>query len=537
MEKTTAVIIGGGATGVGILRDLSMRGVAAVLLEQRDLAYGASSRFHGLLHSGGRYAVKDAEAARECAVENAVLRKIGRHCVESTTGYFVRLPEDDPAYEAKWVVACQAAGIPVEPVDLAKAHQLEPHFSERAAAVYEVPDAAIDGFRLCRQNVLSAKRYGGKMMNYTEVTGIEQQNGQVTAVKIRNTLTGETGSIECDIVVNAAGSWVGQVAGLAGIKINVIPDRGTLIAFNHRFTDRIMNRLRPPANADIFVPHGSVTLLGTTSSPTERPDDFTPTTEEVLALIEEGKQLFDELPQYRLLRAYTGTRPLYCADPTAATREISRNFVILDHAKEGLDGLISIVGGKLTTYRLMAEKISDAICAKLSLQAPCRTAEEALVADITPELMQQAKQFFPAAGVELAASRLGPDLAATVQRIQANPAKKELVCECELVTLAEVETVAHDDTTFTMSDIRRRTRMGMGTCQGTYCGLRGLGMMVDNDLARGMTTENLLREFLETRWNGIRPILWGQQMREVELTRGIYGAGLNMDGAVPDETE
>ena len=109
MEKTTAVIIGGGATGVGILRDLSMRGVAAILLEQRDLAYGASSRFHGLLHSGGRYAVKDPEAARECAVENAVLRKIGRHCVESTTGYFVRLPEDDPAYEPKWVIACQAA--------------------------------------------------------------------------------------------------------------------------------------------------------------------------------------------------------------------------------------------------------------------------------------------------------------------------------------------------------------------------------------------------------------------------------------------
>ena len=211
--------------------------------------------------------------------------------------------------------------------------------------------------------------------------------------------------------------------------------------------------------------------------------------------------------------------------------------MILDHAGEGLNGFVSIVGGKLTTYRLMAEKISDAICAKLAVQAPCRTAEEELVADIAPELMQQAKKFFPAAGVELAASRLGPDLAETVQRIQANPAKKELVCECELVTLAEVETVAHDDTTFTMSDIRRRTRMGMGTCQGTYCGLRGLGMMVDNDLARGMTTENLLREFLETRWNGIRPILWGQQMREVELTRGIYGAGLNMDGAVPDETE
>ena len=132
MEKTTAVIIGGGATGVGILRDLSMRGVAAILLEQRDLAYGASSRFHGLLHSGGRYAVKDPEAARECAVENAVLRKIGRHCVESTTGYFVRLPEDDPAYEVKWVTACQAAGIPVLQVSLAEAHCLESHLTVRA---------------------------------------------------------------------------------------------------------------------------------------------------------------------------------------------------------------------------------------------------------------------------------------------------------------------------------------------------------------------------------------------------------------------
>ena len=537
MEKTTAVIIGGGATGVGILRDLSMRGVAAILLEQRDLAYGASSRFHGLLHSGGRYAVKDPEAARECAVENAVLRKIGRHCVESTTGYFVRLPEDDPAYAVKWVTACQAAGIPVEKVSLAEAHRLEPHLTDRAEAVYQIPDAAIDGFRLCRQNVLSAKQYGGRMRNYTEVIAIEQQNGQVVAVKVRNTLTGEIDTIHCDFVINAAGSWVGQVAELAGIKINVVPDRGTLIAFNHRFTDRIMNRLRPPANADIFVPHGSVTLLGTTSSPAERPDDFTPTTAEVLALIEDGKQLFEELPQYRLLRAYTGTRPLYCADPTAASREISRNFVILDHAGEGLNGFVSIVGGKLTTYRLMAEKITDVICTKLAVQAACRTAEEPMVADIDPALMQQARQFFPASGVELAASRLGPDFAETVERIKNNPLKKELVCECELVTLAEVETVAQDTTTFTMSDIRRRTRMGMGTCQGTYCGLRGLGMMVDNDLAKGTMTENLLREFLESRWNGIRPILWGHQMREVELTRGIYGAGLNIDGAVPDETE
>lgn len=537
MEKSIAVIIGGGATGVGILRDLSMRGVEAILIEQRDLAYGASSRFHGLLHSGGRYAVKDPESARECAVENSILRRIGRHCVEETEGYFVRLPEDDIAYETKWVKACEEAGIPVVKLALAEVHRLEPHLSSRAESAYRVPDAAVDGFRLCRQNVLSAKKYGGRVLTYTEVTGIEYKNNQVEGVRIRNNITGQLDMIQCEIVINAAGSWVGKVAELAGISINVIPDKGTLIAFNHRFTDRIVNRLRPPANGDIFVPHGSVTLLGTTSSPATKPDDFIPTTKEVLELIQAGKAMFEELPQFRLLRAYTGTRPLYSADPNAAGREASRNFVILDHSLEGLNGFVSIVGGKLTTYRLMAEKISDLVCSKLSINKGCRTAEEALVDDASPELMKTAKQFFPSVGVNLAASRLGPDFSNAVELIRKNPKKRELVCECELVTLAEVETVAADTTTFSMSDIRRRTRMGMGTCQGTYCGLRGVGMMVDNDLAKGTAPVELLREFLEARWNGIRPIIWGHQMREVELTRGIYEAGLNIDGAVPDEKD
>ena len=91
------VVIGGGATGAGTLRDLAMRGVKALLLEQRDLVHGTSSRFHGLLHSGARYAVKDAEAGRECIEENRILRRIGKHCVEETEGFFVRTPEDGAA--------------------------------------------------------------------------------------------------------------------------------------------------------------------------------------------------------------------------------------------------------------------------------------------------------------------------------------------------------------------------------------------------------------------------------------------------------
>ena len=101
MEKTTVVVIGGGTTGLGILRDLSMRGVKALLVEKNDLVNGASSRYHGLLHSGRRYTVKDQEATRECIIENQIMRKIGRSCVESCGGMFTRLDIDD--WLSSWI--------------------------------------------------------------------------------------------------------------------------------------------------------------------------------------------------------------------------------------------------------------------------------------------------------------------------------------------------------------------------------------------------------------------------------------------------
>lgn len=297
MERTTVLIIGGGATGAGILRDLSMRGVAALLVEQRDLAYGTSSRYHGLLHSGGRYAVKDPEAARECIEENRILRKIGVHCVEATEGYFIRTPEDDASFEETWVQACASAGIPAQRVAVGEALRREPNLSPKIESVYRVPDAAVDGFRLIWQNVASARKYGGRIMTYTQVVGIAHSGGQVAGVTVRNTQTGQISKIACEYIVSAAGSWAGKIAALAGIPVNVRPDRGTLVAFHHRICGRVINRLRPPSDGDIFVPHGSITILGTTSATTENPDDTVPTAEEVVRLLEIGSASFERIQQ------------------------------------------------------------------------------------------------------------------------------------------------------------------------------------------------------------------------------------------------
>lgn len=295
--------------------------------------------------------------------------------------------------------------------------------------------------------------------------------------------------------------------------------------------------MRPPADADIFVPHGSITILGTTSVPTDKPDDFEVNTEEVLRQLTDGKALFANIEDYRILRVFAGTRPIY--SPGGAGRTATRNFAIIDHqAVDSLFGLITIVGGKLTTYRLMAEKTVDKVCSYLNVKEVCRTAGEALVPGVSPQIMEAARRYLPAYGADRAADRLGPKLEQAIERIKLNSACGQLVCECELVTLAEIEIAAADATTFSLDDIRRKTRMGMGTCQGAFCGLRGVGVMETQGLAKGRTGRELLQEFLEARWAGIRPVLWGNQLREVELARAIYGATLNIDGAVnADEKE
>src|SRR5213596_1930527 len=96
--QADVLVIGGGSTGTGVARDAAMRGFSTVIVERRDLADGTTGRFHGLLHSGGRYAVKDPPAARECVVENAVLRRTAADCIEDTGGLFVTTPWDDPAF-------------------------------------------------------------------------------------------------------------------------------------------------------------------------------------------------------------------------------------------------------------------------------------------------------------------------------------------------------------------------------------------------------------------------------------------------------
>ncbi|GAB6179681.1 anaerobic glycerol-3-phosphate dehydrogenase subunit GlpA [Desulfotomaculum defluvii] len=527
-DKAQVVVIGGGATGTGILRDLALRGISGLLVEQGDLAHGTSSRFHGLLHSGARYAVKDKEAARECIEENKILRKIAANCVELTGGLFIQLREDDPDYTDKWLSACSETGIDTEEISIKELRTGYPVLSPNIVRAFRVPDCAVDGFRVLWSNIHSARQYGGNLLTYHKLTGIQQTNGEIFGVEVTNQLTGEKKFIECQLVINAAGAWAGEVAAMAGIELNVIKDKGTLVAYNHRLTNQVVNRLRPPGDGDIFVPHGTITILGTTSITVDEASCTKPGQQEVLDLIKIGSEMIPDLQNYRMIRAFAGVRPLYQGEKTAVGRAVTRNFALLDHQKlDGVSGMVSIVGGKFTTFRLMAEKVVDMAAQKLGVQAPCLTAEESLTKPTSQELLERGKRVFGVAGAKKAADRLGDHYGIVVEEAEKNPDKRKVFCECEAVSLAEIDFVARDGDSFTLSDIRRKTRLGMGTCQGTFCSYRTLGALNGYDFTKNH--KDFLTKFLQKRWMGIRPVMWGQQMREAQLSTAIYSTLFGME--------
>ena len=358
------IIVGGGVTGAGTARDCAMRGLKVLLVERNDYSTGATGRNHGLMHSGARYAVTDGESAAECIAENRVMRTIARHCIEPTDGLFITLPDDDLQYQDTFVTACRNAGIDAQAIDPAEALQLDPAVNPNIIGAVRVPDASIDPFRLTVANLLDARLHGAVTLNYHEVEGVVTSQGRVEGVKLFNKLDGTRAEVHGHVVVNAAGIWGHRLASMAGVDIPMFPARGALLIFGPRINRMVINRCRKPSNGDILVPDGTVSVLGTTSDriPIEAIDDMRVTREEVDTLLTEGAKLSPQLTRTRIIRAYAGVRPLVASDDDPSGRSISRGIVCLDHAqRDGLEGLVTITGGKMITYRLMAQAATDTL--------------------------------------------------------------------------------------------------------------------------------------------------------------------------------
>ncbi len=528
-KEYDVIIIGGGITGAGTARDCAMRGLKTLLLERHDLTAGATGRNHGLLHSGARYAVTDLESAEECIRENMILRKIARHCVEETDGLFITLPEDDLGFQSTFIDSCLKAGIKAEAIDPKLAIRMEPSVNRTLIGAVKVPDGAVDPFRLTVANAFDARIHGAELLKYHEVTSIIKENGRVVGVEAYDKHAKETKTLRSRIVINAGGIWGHRIAEMAGVTVNMFPAKGALLIFGHRVNNLVINRCRKPADADILVPGDTISLIGTTSSrlPYDQIDDMRVTPDEVDILLREGAKLAPELAQTRILRAYAGVRPLVAADNDPSGRSISRGIVCLDHeTRDGLPGFITITGGKLMTYRLMAEWATDLACKKLGVDKKCQTAGIALPgSEESKSKSKKNKTIFAGIGQKAAQGRHGT----YASSISYNDNHDEsLVCECEGVSVAEVNYAIEKLGATSLIDLRRRTRVGMGTCQGELCACRAAGLLSkSNDCARKSIVA--LASFMNERWKGMFPVAWGDTLAEAQFTSWIYEGVCGLD--------
>lgn len=380
-HTTTVLVVGGGGTGAGTARDLAARGIDVTLVERGGLASGTSGRSHGLLHSGARYAESDPQGAIECREENETLRDIAGHCIDDTGGLFIQLEGDDPDYFQRKLDACREHGIDATVIDSADARDRVPGLSDAVERAMVVPDAVVYPSRLVAANAESAATHGATVYTDAPVEDIVVADGAIDRVETGSTVS----DIEPEYVVNATGPWADRIGALAGVEFDMKPTKGVMVSVPYDGLAPVLNRCREPSDGDIIIPHDGEVVLGTTSVEVDDPDAFPEEEWEIDRMYDECADLLPPVRDREAIRTWWGCRPLYAPDEAARSdsgsgdeRGISRDFVLLDHERDGVDNFASIVGGKLTTYRVMAEAVADHVCDVLGVDAASTTAEERL---------------------------------------------------------------------------------------------------------------------------------------------------------------
>jgi glycerol-3-phosphate dehydrogenase len=383
MSGPLVIVVGGGGTGAALAWDLSLRGAQVTLVERAELTSGTTGRHHGQLHCGARYAVNDPRIGAECMRENVTLRRIASDSIEFNYGLFVALGEAEERYCDLFLSGCGACGIPTRLLSPREALDMEPSLNPRLRLAVLVPDGSMDAWRLVLQFAAAARAQGADLRTFTEVIELlvtpgrgPRARSRVRGARLRDRRARREYVVEADLVINAGGAWAARVAALAGAQVAVRPSPGTMVAVRGRLTNMVISRLHPPGDADIIVPQRNLSIVGSSEWLTDDPDDIQPRAGDLRMLQRLAAEMVPQYAEAPLHAVWCAARPLVGEPGASKLRSLSRDFVVTDHAdRDGVEGLLSIVGGKATTLRAMAEAAADAACLQLGLTAPCRTAE------------------------------------------------------------------------------------------------------------------------------------------------------------------
>ncbi len=383
-EQFDVLVIGGGITGAGIARDAALRGLHVALVERRDFAVGTSSRSSKLIHGGVRYLQQgDVGLVMEAAHERRVLRRLAPHLARPTPllvpvhsrGGYAKLSAGLWTYDRMArVLKDERNQMLSRDETLAREPALRPDQLYGAGMYYEY---LTDDARLVLANIKSAAALGAVIANAAEVTGLIDAGGRLEAVRVRDALSGAEFAVRAKVVVNAAGPWVDAVRLLQGDgerpRLHLTKGIHVVLPRERLDVSHIVIMTTPDRRAVFVVPRGAVVYLGTTDTDyAGRYDDPAITLDDVRYLLDAVNATFtvERIGVDDVVGAWAGLRPLLHQEGKKPT-EISRK----DEIMIGPTGMISIAGGKLTTYRKMAERVVDMVMERLAERAPQRQGE------------------------------------------------------------------------------------------------------------------------------------------------------------------
>jgi glycerol-3-phosphate dehydrogenase len=375
-EEVDVVVIGGGITGAGIVRDAARRGLRVVLFEQNDIAYGTSSRSSKLIHGGLRYLESyEFSLVFESVSERRVILDLAPHLVNPLAFLF-------PVYQgARKSLRMISAGMwlydglalfrspkrhkTLKPGEVAEEEPILRQEGLQGAPVYY--DCSTDDARLTLETVIDAVRNGGIAVSWARVDALTKtEQGRVSGVVVRNIRDGSLREVKAHAVINATGPWTDDVLAMSGPRTSKMlrPTKGIhIVVERDRLPVEHAVVLFHPTDARVLfaLPWGERTYVGTTDTDYDGlPGQEYATLEDVDYLIAAANHYFPNNRIHRddVISTWSGLRPLIA--PEAEVGDMSESQVSREHQIHiGEDGLITIAGGKLTTYRKMAKECVD----------------------------------------------------------------------------------------------------------------------------------------------------------------------------------
>lgn len=528
VKKYDIIVIGGGVTGAGIARDAAMRGFKTLIIDKKDFAAGSTGTSMGMV--GGPVEVpRELEFTRMNCEESVILRRISRSIMQIVPFLTPVFSEKEAENQVKFMDIYYSVAKDYgekKPMFIKKEHALkiEPRLSKEIVGATYHEEWAIDVFRLTLNNVLSAVQHDADALNHTEVIKILKKGDKVVGVRTRDTLNGVEKEFYGEIIVNATGAWAPKIAELAGAELRMRPTKGVILILDRRISNVGVQTLGLDFMFKEIVPHENTTLVGPTYSDYfEDPDKVQVTETDIELILTSLERVFPTIRKFRYIRAMAGLRPLLFHWGAPANK-VSRRFEVIDHSKDGVDNLITVVGGNLTIYRLMAEKAVDYISKLFGKDTECHTHIEPLPTEPMPTDAQKLADEYKISAVTVKSliARQGKNVEIILSMMREKPELKTAVCICEPVTEAEIRYAIRNEWARTIDDLRRRTRLGMGPCQGTFCGYKAAAILMEELNLSVERVEEEMKRFIQNRWKGRRYVLNTLQLPEEELAQTFY---------------